>query len=418
MTLRLATVNVLLLAAAMPLLAGSAQAKQKETVVYSFGAVADDGTNPQDGLIADRAGNLYGTTIAGGAFNKGTVFVITPGGAEIVVYSFAGAPNDGDEPNSALAIDSKGVLYGTTMGGGASGKGVVFKFDPAHGQEQLLYSFCIQANCGDGSVPIAPVTVGKKGVLYGTTAIGGLGAVQQGSGVAFRLDPPGRHGTAWTQSVLYNFCSQTSCADGKNPGGGRLLLAQSGVLYGTASAGQQGGTLFAINPGGSYQVLHVFTTGGSNDGVTPKNDVIADKNGTLYGTTSGGGLHSCGTAYSFDPSSFVYQSLYSFCSQTNDPSTIYGGLTLVENKKGTTLYGAGLAGGAYGHGGLFSLTPPTTLGAPWNEVTLHSFCPHTGCRDGSTPGFATLLNVNGEFYGMTTSGGTHGDGVVYRYGKP
>jgi uncharacterized repeat protein (TIGR03803 family) len=418
MTQRLARINALLLAAAMPLLAGSAEAKQKETVVYSFGTVPDDGIGPQDGLIADRSGNMYGTTLIGGAFNKGTVFRLTPDGAETVVYSFAGAPNDGDEPNAALAIDSKGILYGTTIAGGPSGKGVVFQFDPAHGQEQILHGFC-QTDCSDGNSPIAPVTVGKKGVLYGTTALGGQGTVQANSGVAFRLDPPGRHGTAWTETVLYNFCSQTSCADGKSPSAGRLLLTASGELYGTAQAGQQGGTLYALSgSGGGFQLLHVFTTGGSNDGVTPKTGVVADKSGTLYGTTSGGGLHSCGTAFSFDPSSFVYQSLYSFCSQANDPTTIYGGLTLVENKSGTTLYGTGLAGGAYGHGALYSLTPPATLGAPWNEATLHGFCPHTGCRDGSTPGFAAPLDVKGEFYGMTTSGGAHGGGVIYRYGKP
>jgi uncharacterized repeat protein (TIGR03803 family) len=161
MTLRLATLNVLLLAAAMPLLAAPAEAKQKETVVYSFGTVPDDGMNPQDGLIADRSGNLYGTTLIGGAFNKGTVFRLTPAGAETVVYSFAGAPNDGDEPNAALAIDSKGILYGTTLAGGSTGKGVVFQFDPAHGQEQVLHSFC-EIDCSDGNSPIAPVTVGKK----------------------------------------------------------------------------------------------------------------------------------------------------------------------------------------------------------------------------------------------------------------
>lgn len=414
MTPRVAT---LLLATAVPLLAVPAQAKQKETVVYSFGAAADDGVGPQDGLISDRSGNLYGTTIIGGAFNKGTIFKLTPGGAETVVYSFAGAPNDGDEPNAALAIDSKGMLYGTTMAGGTAGKGVVFQFDPALGQEQILHSFC-QTDCSDGSSPIAPVTVGKKGVLYGTTTLGGLGATQANSGVAFRLDPP-KNGHGWKETVIYDFCNQTSCADGKSPSAGRLLLASSGVLYGTTQSGQQGGILYALDPtGGFFEIVHVFTTGGSNDGVTPKTGVIAGKNGTLYGTTSGGGLHGCGTAFSYDPSSFVYQSLYSFCSQANDPATIYGGLTLVENKSGTALYGTGLAGGAYGHGAFYSLTPPATQGMPWNETTLHSFCPRTGCKDGSTPGFAVPLDVKGEFYGTTTSGGAHDAGVVYRYGKP
>ncbi len=324
--------------------------------------------------------------------------MITPGGAETVLYSFAGAPNDGAEPNSALAIDNKGILYGTTLVGGAAGNGVVFRFDPAHGQEQVLYSFCVQTNCADGSTPIAPVTLGKKGVLYGTTAVGGQGAVQASSGIAFRLDPPGRHagrhGTAWTESVLYNFCSQTSCADGKNPGGGRLLLAQSGATLRHRIGGPAGRHAVRDQPGRQLSGAATSSRRAQQRRRDAKNGVIADKNGTLYGTTSAGGLHSCGTAYSYDPSSFVYQSLYSFCSQANDPTTIYGGLTLVENKRGATLYGAGLAGGTHGHGALYSLTPPTTLGAPWNETTLHSFCPHIRCRDGATPAFATLLNVD------------------------
>lgn len=407
--------NVLLLAVALSLSATPLLAKQREHVVYDFGRTTDDGTFPQDGLIADSAGNFYGTTISGGSFGKGGIFVVSPAGSETVVYSFAGAPNDGDQPNAALAIDAHGILYGTTMAGGASNDGIVFSFDPAHGREKLLYSFCTQPNCADGSVPIASLAVGKKSVLYGTTVLGGLGTVQQNSGVVFRLDPPPPHSQTWTESVLYNFCSLATCADGKNPSAGRLLLTKSGLLYGTAQAGQQGGTLYSVNAsGGGYSLLHVFTTGGTNDGVSPKNGVVADKSGVLYGTTSAGGLHGCGTTYSYDPFAFNYQSLYSFCSQAGDPQTIYGGVTLVQKRSGVTLYGLSLAGGAYGHGAIYSLTP---AGGTWDEHTLDSFCPHAGCKDGATPAFSTLLYANGSLYGTTTSGGIHGDGVVFRFGK-
>lgn len=415
--MRLATLNALLLAAALPLLATTAAAKKVETVVYDFGRTTDDGTFPQDGVIAGADGNLYGTTLSGGSFGKGSIFVMTPDGAEHVVYSFSGAPNDGDQPNAALAVDKNGILYGTTMAGGASDKGTVFQFDPAHGQFEMLYSFCTQTNCADGSVPIAPLIVGKKNVLYGTTAVGGAGAVQQGMGTAFRLDPP-KHGNVWKETVLYNFCNQANCADGKNPSAGRLLLASTGVLYGTTQNGQQGGVLYELDPsGGFFSIVHVFTTGGSNDGVSPKNGVIADRSGVLYGTTSAGGLNGCGTVYSYDPSSFDYEQIYSFCSQAGDPSTIYGGLALVQNKFGTALYGTGLAGGAFGHGALYSLTPPAAPGASWSEQTLYSFCSKANCKDGTQPVFATPLNFNGALYGVTGGGGTHGDGTVYRFGK-
>lgn len=404
-----------LAAAVLTLVAGPALAKSKEKVVYSFGATSADGTGPQDGLVADKAGNLYGTTLLGGEFNKGTIFVVGTNGLETVIHNFAGAPNDGENPNAALAIDKKGILYGSTTIGGGANKGIIFQFDPTHG-EKVLYHFCSLASCADGTTPVAPLTIGPNGELYGAAELGGLGTVTPNSGVAFRLDPPARKKGAWTQTVLYNFCSLSFCADGKYPYGARLLL-KNGTLYGTASQGQQGGTLYAVSAGGGgFQVLHVFTTTGS-DGQAPINGVVADKNGTLYGTTRQGGTHGCGTAYSFDPSSFVYQTIYSFCGQTGDASTLYGGLTPAPGRH-LLFYGSALAGGANNSGAIYMLAGPKSLGDPWTEKVVYSFCAKTNCADGSTPGFATLLDIDGAFYGTTTGGGAHGAGTLYRYGPP
>lgn len=409
-----------LVLAALSLATFPALARKKESVVYSFGLTSADASGPQDGLIADKLGNLYGTTIAGGLHNKGTVFVVGTNGLETVIYSFTGGTTDGEEPNAALAMDKKGNLYGTTLIGGGANQGTIFELSP-NGEsytEKTIYSFCAQASCADGATPAGPITVGPQGVLYGTAQLGGLGAVTHNSGVAFRLDPPAKHETAWSEAVLYAFCSQSFCADGKFPYAARLLLGSDGFLYGTASQSQQGGTLYRVSPGGGgFSVLHTFTTTGT-DGQSPITGVVADKQGIFYGTTRQGGTHGCGTAYSFNPTTFAYAQIYNFCDQAGDGTTLYGGLTVVQGKGPPTFYGAALAGGANGHGAIYTITPPATEGDNWHETTLYSFCPHSGCADGSTPAFATLVNLSGVLYGTTTGGGAQSVGTVYRYGKP
>ena len=100
----------------------------KETVLYSFtGGTKGDGANPEAGLVQDTHGNLYGTTISGGAHGYGTVFEVDTTGKETVLYSFTGANGDGGAPRAGLVLDMQGNLYGTTTGGGASGAGTVFQ---------------------------------------------------------------------------------------------------------------------------------------------------------------------------------------------------------------------------------------------------------------------------------------------------
>ena len=130
----------------------------------------------------DGSGNLYGTTAAGGTSNKGTVFKITPNGPESVLYSFAGVP-DGQYPNAGLIMDGSGNLYGTTLVGGANGPGTVFKITP-NGTESVLYSF---ANGSDGQDPYAGLIMDGSGNLYGTTVYGGT----SNNGTVFKITPNG-----------------------------------------------------------------------------------------------------------------------------------------------------------------------------------------------------------------------------------
>jgi uncharacterized repeat protein (TIGR03803 family) len=160
-------------------------AKGKLTQLHSFSGTPD-GVNPLAGLLRDGAGNLYGTTEYGGTNGGyGTVFKVNPKGKLTLLHSFAGTP-DGQNPYSRLIRDSAGNLYGTTFYGGTSGYGSVFKLDPA-GKLTILHSF---NSSPDGAHPIAGLILDKAGNLYGTTSDGGdLNCGFSGCGTVFKLTP-------------------------------------------------------------------------------------------------------------------------------------------------------------------------------------------------------------------------------------
>jgi uncharacterized repeat protein (TIGR03803 family) len=145
-----------------------------ETVLYSFAGGSSDGSHPEGGLIQGSDGNFYGTTDAGGANGDGTVFKITPSGTETLLYSFAGGSSDGSNPTAGLIQGSDGNLYGTTFLGGANGHGTVFKITPS-GTETVLHSFA--GGFSDGESPEASLIQGSDGNLYGTTLDGGFSSV-------------------------------------------------------------------------------------------------------------------------------------------------------------------------------------------------------------------------------------------------
>ncbi|HEV8046874.1 MAG TPA: choice-of-anchor tandem repeat GloVer-containing protein [Terriglobales bacterium] len=153
------------------------------TVLHSF--AGPDGANPTAVLVRDKAGNLYGTTGDGGAQNMGTVFEITTAGAEKVLYSFTGGSSDGSYPRAGVARDANGNLYGTTYSGGSANKGTVFKVTPA-GAETILHSF---TDSPDGANPVNKVTLDAKGNIYGMTFYGGNTACSSGCGIVFKVTP-------------------------------------------------------------------------------------------------------------------------------------------------------------------------------------------------------------------------------------
>ena len=276
-----------------PQLAGSGWT---ETVLHSFTGDFVDGSNPLASLIFDGSGNLYGTTAAGGTFGEGTVFELSPNGGgvwtETVLYSFQNNASDGTSPSASLVFDTAGNLYGTTSAGGSSsacGCGTVFQLTPVTGggwTEKIIHSFFET----DGYLPQAGLIIDKAGNLYGTTFFGGT----YGYGTAFELSP--EVGGNWNLTTLQNF---NISGDGGAYLYGGVILDAKGNLYGTTFRGgaSDEGTVFELSPAGfgawKEKVLYSF----SNSGYQPDAGVIADASGNLYGTTYGGGSGSGGTVF-------------------------------------------------------------------------------------------------------------------------
>ncbi len=267
-----------------------------ETVLLSFsGAIGgSSGAFPSGNLIMDKEGNLYGTALEGKG-GSGVVYKLTPSGKETILHNFEGGlgTKDPKVPESGLLMDNAGNLYGTTICGGASENcytGTVFKL-AKNGKLTVLHSF---TGGSDGGAPMASLIMDNAGNLYGTTFTGGDLKCnlqnEQGCGVVFKLDPSGK------ETVLHAFSGK---ADGAFPlGGGVSLVTDTpGNLYGAAGyagafGGQCGiygcGTVFKIDANGKFTVLHTFSKDGT-EGESPNGALAIDPAGNLYGTTQTGG---------------------------------------------------------------------------------------------------------------------------------
>lgn len=270
----------------------------KTAVIHNFDGVA--GQWPCAGLILDGAGNLYGTTGAGGSHGFGVVFETSPndsgGWTTTILHNFGGS-DDGQNPKAGLAFDAAGNLYGTTTGGGIAFLGVVFEMKPNGSggwTESVIHNF---GQGLDGAIPqLGSLIFDGAGNLYGTCDLGGSHML----GAAFEMSPDGSGG--WTEKVIHNFGSGT---DGVNPYSG-LIFDGSGNLYGmtTGGGGDDDGTVFKMTPNGSggwtESVLHNFGQG--LDGSVPTGAaLVLDSSGNLYGMTSAGGSHDLGTVFEVTP---------------------------------------------------------------------------------------------------------------------
>jgi uncharacterized repeat protein (TIGR03803 family) len=385
-----------------------ASAGASEQSVHEFRGKGD-GSNPQAGLIADVAGNFYGTSAAGGGgagcnngkSGCGTVYKITNRGKEKVLYAFQGGC-DGALPFGGVVEDLQGNLYGTTSFGGVcnsnEGYGTVFKLSP-NGSETVLYAF---QGSSDGEGPIGNLTLDSSGNLYGTTEFGGDTAAcgGLGCGVVFKVTPSGQ------ETVLYAFQGST---DGFYPLAG-VVMDRTGNLFGTAAEGGSQssncfdgcGTVFKIAPEGTETTLYAFQ--GGTDGWLPRSGLMLDSQGNLYGTTSGSAGGNAGTVFEVAPNGSE-SVLYSFQGGSQG-SVPWAGVVMdgSGNLFGTTSSGGGHGCKMYGGCGIiFELT------AQGQEQVLHAF--HK--TEGHFPAASLLIDSQGNLYGTTVEGGKHNRGVVF-----
>jgi uncharacterized repeat protein (TIGR03803 family) len=369
--------------------------KIKETAVYSF-AGGNDGGFPQGGLVADAKGKMFGVTTSDGSGHNGVIFEagkVNGAWTEAPLYAFTGG-SDGGVPQAGLMIDSTGNIYGTTYQGG-SGSGVVFKLSPGKKKTwnySVLWTF---TGGNDGGEPSGRLSMDANGNLYGTATEGGTGVV----GTVFELSPNGK---TWAETVLYNFT-------GNNDGGepmGNVLLGSDGNIYGTtAGYGQYNyGVVYKLTPNNgawTQSVLHAFQ--GSTDGEVPRDGLIQDGSGTLYGTTAGFD-DSYGNVFSLSTTGSNYTVLY------NIPScqTCYTGngpWQTVSMDSSGNLYGTTLADGDNNLGEVFKLTPGQNN--QWTPSVLYAF---QGGAASNYP-YSTVLINKGKLYG--TSQGSAGQNGFY-----
>ncbi|MGA8535739.1 MAG: choice-of-anchor tandem repeat GloVer-containing protein [Candidatus Tumulicola sp.] len=346
------------------------------STLYVFQGKPDAG-GAFGGLLAGSSGEFYGVSNQGGTHNAGAVYEVSSSGSEQVLYSFRGGA-DGQGSESGLIAGNGGVLYGVTDGGGGAstcplsyGCGTVFEMVPNGSgySEHVLYAF---QGHPDGVSPLGNLSLDKSGALYGTTNSGG---------------------------------AATTCTD---------------------STGVVGcGTVFKLTPSGSgYSEKIVYSFHGGSDGEFPKDTLIADAKGALYGTTYGGGGTSgcepissgdtsCGTVFKVLPSG-AERVLYRFQGGANDGSNPRA--ALLDGKGGgdkrprplfgATLFGGG-ANGGLGGGTVFELTPAKS---GYAERIIHNFSitPGDGVRPNDQNGL--IADASGDLFGTTFVGGK-GDSI-------
>jgi uncharacterized repeat protein (TIGR03803 family) len=416
------------------LLAGSASAAgPSEYLIYSFprqvefNAVAGN-------LVADGAGNLYGTTYWGGTSGLGAVIELlrpVPPNTKWTIatlYSFTGI-KDGQFPQGGMIFDKAGNLYGTTtQNGETSDGGTVFKLTAPATEggewiESVLYNF--QGGISDGATPRAGVVFDSSGNLYGTTASGGVQSARGAprAGTVFQLTPPATPGGAWTETVIHFF---KRVLEGGMPVSTPILDAK-GNLYGTTSYGGEngGGAAWRLTPpsgSGAWTYRQLCALPGQQYVDQPTSSLTLRGNGVLYGTDSSGGQYGLGMVYQLVPPSvaggaWTENILHSFAGGINDGALPEAAVIFdaAGNLYSTTsLGGSGLpqvdCSLSSGCGTVFKLTPPSTAGGSWTETILHGF------PSNENDGFAVLggvvLGKNGVLFGVTVAGGI-GAGTVF-----
>lgn len=363
----------------------------KGTVLHSFGSPDPtsgqvlDGSNFSAPLIDGHDGFFYGVAQNGGTAGDGTVFKVSADGATFtVLHSFTGSA-DGNSPGTALTLGKDGLLYGTTQSGGSTGAGVVFSLTTGGANFRTVYTFDYNATGYNSQTPLVE---GAAGTFYGTTRYDGPG----GRGAAFSLTVSGGVGTA---TILHGFNSDSIYY----PSG--TLVLDNGKLYGSALYGGSSGVggVFSVAIDGSTFAVVANFDGGS--GYYPQGGVTL-RNGVLYGTVSRGANRGYGGVFSVNEDGTNLTSLHGFDYNTEGGYSQSG---LIVGTDGN-LYGTTPQGAVTQHGILFQISP--------DGATFRNF--YNFLADNADPEAALVQGKDGAFYGTTNSGGTNNLGTVFRLG--
>lgn len=340
-------------------------------------------------LVLGMDGDFYGVATFGGQHDAGTLFRVSQRGKITVLHHFSYDDGRGALPIGSPLELGDGSWLGTTCDAGPRAGGGIYRLG-ADGAVSLLRWF----DEGQPHAPAcsyAPLMPAIDGRVYGTTIVGG----RYGEGTVFSLMPDGSD-----LRVLHHF--RGGATDGAGPTAG-LIQASDGALYGTTARGGRldFGAVFRLAPGRPLQVLHFMTQRG---GTGPWGPLLQASDGRLYGINQTYGPNPFdadrGTVFRLDDRG-RYAVVDAFGDTPDSPRLSSAGL--VQDADGS-LWSASSWGGAYFFGSLFRLRPDGT-----REV-LHSF----QGSDGASPAGAPTPGPNGWWYGTTSSGGAHGQGVVYR----
>ena len=346
-----------------------------------------NGYGPGEVMLASN-GLIYGTTLAGGAYNQGVLYSFDPAGNVYKkLWDFDGI--NGKSPLWSMVEAANGKLYGVSIRGGVNNTGVLFEFDPA--ADTLIKRMDFGVN-PDGNSPVM-LTLANNGKLYGVSQISGMFDV----GVLFEFDPV--TGNYAVKKHFSYFSPQKE--DGYEPRS--IVHGSDGYLYGLASSGgaTNNGSLFRYDyTTDAYTKLLDFWD--YREGGQPVGELVKAGDGLLYGVVRGGGSFSIGGLFSIDPVSGDYQLRYEFGEEEGPKGPTAG---LIKGKDGK-LYGLTAGGGSYELGSLYAYDPQK------DEVEkLFDFNDTLG----KTPWGAPIQASNGKLYGITTGGGSTYEGVIFEY---
>lgn len=383
--------------------AGDPTGSSTPTITTLASFTGADGAYPFSGLVADAAGDLFGTTQLGGTNNAGTVFelVDTANGyaAPTTLLNFNGAGN-GDAPLGSLLVDSSGNLFGTTSGGGAGGKGTVFELSNTNGTYAGSPTTLATFTGANGATPDGGLMLDANGNLIGTTEDGGA----SGKGTVFEIaDTNGAYAAAPT--TLASFTG----ANGAYPTGA-LLADANGDLFGTTTGGGANGegSVFEIPKtaaGYAAAPITVASFSGTASGVDPYGNLIMDANGDLFGTTEEGGASSEGTLFELVKTAGGYAAPITLAKFTGNNGAAPLGNLLIDAKG--DLFGTTDTGGYNGYGVVFEL-PKGSGGYSAYTTTIFN-----GTASASIPAGRLAADASGDLFGTTYEGGTSNDGTVF-----